>query len=543
MKRRTFLLTSLGAAGAVMLGSCSSDSDSDDPSSGGRPTVRYSGGIPFGFPSPFAYFGGPGYALMINIYDTLLQEDSNGEVLPMLARRFETSEDGLTWSFELRDDARWHDGRPFTVEDVLFSFEYYRTQTLSPQLIARPLYVTDVTATGGQGVDIRLDTPARTFGTDVASKLPMVPKHIWESIPDAAMAQELDLLVGSGPYRLEQFSQAEGAYRYVANDDWYLGRPYVEVIEFRPVADALSAILAGEIDVADTEVTGTPDDALIPFRDDPSYGILEYPTAITIPLKWNLERGGALADVRFRQACAHAIDREEIVQRVTGGNGTPGNPAYLVPTSPFAVDVPQYPFDPARANRLLDDAGYVRTGPDGVRQGPDGQPLRFTMLNVDIARAVAELVVGRLKDVGVEITPRSVPLPTLLGGADYEMAIAFDGGFGPGSDPDHLRVVYSSISPAFQHPLGYQNPAVDDLTARQLVTRDQDELADLIAQIQPLVAEDLPVLPLYYPDEFSIYRTSGFTEWNTEVVGTSLTETKRNFATGMKQGLEIRQAE
>jgi peptide/nickel transport system substrate-binding protein len=241
--------------------------------------------------------------------------------------------------------------------------------------------------------------------------------------------------------------------------------------------------------------------------------------------------------VRFRQACARAINRSDIVQRLTKGNAVIGSAGYLPPTNEYYVPVEQYPFDPEAANRMLDDAGYRRSGPGGVRQGPDGKPLRYTLTVVSGIPAVLELVTRDLKNVGVELTPKQVPLISLLGALDYEIAIGFDGGVTTGADPDHLRLVYSSKSGAFQHPPGYANPKVDDLAERQVVTLDDAERKRLVGELQRLVAQDIPVLPLYYPTEYSIFKRSTFDQWSES---TAVTEQKRNLMTGLKSGLKIR---
>jgi peptide/nickel transport system substrate-binding protein len=546
INRRTFLRTSIGGAAVIVVASCSKSSKSGTSGGGGggsltsptpRPTVRISGStVDFGAPSPFTSTAGPGYQLMIMIYDTLLQEDVDTKMLPLLAKDYTRSPDGLTYSFTLRDGLKWQDGQPLTVDDVVFTYTYFKTQPLAPQLVARPTDVVDAVATGPNTVDIHIGRPAVTFPRGVAGQLPIVPKHIWSGVADATKAQGTSMLIGSGPYRLESYTQGEGTYLFTANDGYFLGKPYVKRIEQRPQSDDLSALLANEIDVGSTDIFGVPADTLAQFRSQKAFGIQESKAAIAIPLRVNLAKGGALADVRFRQACARGINRGDIVQRLTKGNSLPGNPGYLPPGHPYYVPVQQYPFDPAAANVMLDAAGYAR-GAGGVRQGPDGKPLRFTLTVISGIPAVLELVTRDLKNLGIELTPKQVPLISLLGNLDYEMAIGFDGDLTSTSDPDHLRLVFSSKSGSFQHPTGYANPRMDDLAERQAVTLDDGERHRQVAEIQQLAAQDMPVLVLYYPTEYSIYKKSVFDQWSE---GSALTELKRNLMTGLKSGVKIR---
>ncbi len=557
LDRRTFLRTTLGTAGALVLGSCAEDgsnraqpgttlSPTDQPAP--RPTVRVAGGD-FGFPSPFLYSRGPGYWRMSYLYDTLLWKDSTGQQLPWLASRYERSADGLSHTFEIRDSVRWHDGQPLTPDDVVFSFEYFTAaQRLAPQ--GQPLFVRPqgtAQAKGGRTVEIRLDTPSATFVPSVAGAIPIIPRHIWSSVEDPTKVTDPKILVGSGPYRLESYTRGEGAYLYTANDDYFLGRPFIRRIEMRPVTDELTAILAGEIDAGGPTVGGgAQPDALAPFKNDASFDILEGPGDFTLGLYWNLAKGGALADARFRQACCRAIDRNDIVKRLVGGEGKPGNPGFLPPTNPFHVRVEQYPFDLAAANRQLDDAGYPRSGTGG-RQTPDGQPLRFPLLvGNDPVPPVADLVVNALKAVGVELSIEVVDRPTRdarTTSGDYQMAITNYGGLG--GDPDYMRRLYASRAPkTFNSAQGYANPEFDRLAQEQLSTVDEAARKRIVGRMQEIAAADVPLLPLYYPDFFHVFKKAVFDQWYYTpggfAGGVPTVYNKHAYITGLKTGLQIR---
>lgn len=566
MDRRAFLLSALGAAGAVALGSCVDDDD--DPSSGtttllgpdddpsslepvSRPTLRLPGGD-FGFPSPFVYFVGPGYFRMSYIYDTLLLVDATGELVPWLSSRYERSSDGLTYTFELRDDVRWHDGRPLTADDVVFTFDYFAAQTLPPFVIARPQDIASVKKTDERAVAFTLDKPAVTFAEVVGSRVPIVPQHIWSSIDAAASAQDPEVLVGTGPYRLESYSSGDGAYLYGANNRFFLGRPFVKRLELRPVGDELNALLAGELDAGGPDVTGAAPAALAPFRDDPTFGVLEGPLDFAVALYWNQEKGGALADRRFRRACALAINRADIVDRLLGGQGEPGNPGFLPPDHPFHVDVEQYPFDRDAANRLLEDAGYVRSGGDGPRRDRAGRALRFPLLVNADASAVVDLVVADLEAVGVELEVESADFGAATGtmtGGGYEMAITLYGNVS--GDPNYMRTLYSSTTGQkfFHSARGYADPELDRLADEQLVAFDDDDDDDgkakrrrLLARMQEIVARDVPFLHLYYPRPFLVFRKAAFDQWsytpNAGFYGSPMN--KRVLVTGLDEGVEIR---
>lgn len=547
MTRRTFVGASAGAAAAVYLGACGSSARTPDR------TVRLPGGS-FGFPSPFAYIASFGYVQMSYLYDTLLWKDASGRLLPWLARRVRRSADGRTYTFELRDGIKWHDGRPLTARDVAFTFEYFARQSLGPLLVAQPFGVSAARARSRLVAEVQLEIPAVTFLDRVAGALPIIPRHIWSSIDDAPAAQEREVLVGSGPYLLKSLSAGEGAYLFTANPRYFLGAPFIRRIELRPVEDELSALRAGEIDSADTAIEGVRPDALAPFASDDAYAIVKSTGPFAFPLIWNLGRGGALADVRFRRACALAIDRSAIVERLLGGNGVAGNPGFLPPDHPFHAPVEQYAFDPAAANRLLDAAGYRRSS-DGVRLDDRGRPLRYRIVTGNSpVPPVLDLVVPALKRIGVELKPQAVDLPTLFSRLQKSLDdIALSLYPGPGgtalnADPDTLRTFYSStLKGRLQGAQGWKDAEFDRLAQRQLVSADERERKRLIARMQQTVARDLPALALYYPTLYTVYRKQAFDRWYTTpggfAGGLEGVHNKQVFVTGAKTGTSIRRSD
>jgi peptide/nickel transport system substrate-binding protein len=543
LTRRGFVRLSAATGAAVYLGACSSPKPSSR-------TVRLPGGS-FGFPSPFGYIAGLGFVQMSYLYDSLLWKDAGGRLLPWLAHSFKRSTDGRTYTFELRDGIRWHDGRPLTADDVAFTFEYFAGQLLGPLLYAQPYGVSGARALSRLSVEVRLATPVVTFLERVAAALPIIPRHVWKSIRDAPQAQSRAVLVGSGPYRLRSFAPGEGSYLFVANEDYFLGAPYIRRVELRPVADELVALRAGEIDLALTATEGVGPDALRPFSSDDAYGILRDPGGFTFPLIWNIGRGGALADVRFRRACALAIDRKEIVTRLVGGNGVAGNPGWLPPSHPYHTDVEQYPFDLAAANRLLDDAGYRRTS-GTLRSDERGRPLRFSILtgNSPIP-PVLDLVAQALKKIGVELEAQAVDLPSMfarLQSANDDIALSLypgPGGTTVTSDPDTMRTFFSSrFADRLQGAQGWADPEFDRLASRQLVTADVPERKRLVARMQQIVARDLPALALYYPMLFTVYRREVFDRWYVTpggfAGGLEGAINKQVLVTGSKTGTKIR---
>ena len=546
MTRRTFVRGSAAAALALGLPSCGASTPA--PPVG---TVRLPGGF-FGFPSPFAYIAGPGYVQMSYLYDSLLWKDASGRLLPWLAEDFERSRGGLTYTFELRDGVRWHDGRRLTAQDVAFTFEYFARQPLGPLLVAQPLGVRAARATGPLTVEVELRRPAVTFPEAVAGALPIIPRHVWSAIDDPLRAQEKDVLVGTGPYRLGSFSIGEGSALYGAHERYFLGAPFVRRLELRPVDDELAALRAGVIDLASTPVEGGRPEALAALRSDDRYAIAEQAGSWTFPLIFNLARGGPPADLRFRRACALAIDGGAIVERILGGDGKPGNPGFLPPGHPFHADVEQYPPDRAEAERLLDEAGFRRGRDGGPRRDRGGEPLRLRLLTGNApVPPVLDLLIASLKAVGIDLEPRSVDLPTLFErtrrNADEAALTLYPGpgGTAPNADPDLLRTFFSSrVEGRLQGAQGWVDREFDRLADRQLVTADVAARRRILERMQAIVARDLPALALYYPTVSHVSRTRAFDRWYLTpggfAGGLPGVLNKHALITGRRTGLRVR---
>jgi len=518
--RRTFLGGLVGATGVVVLGGCN-NSDEAGPAPTERPTVRLAGGA-FGFPSPFAYAAGIGYYQMSLLYDTLLWKDASGQLQPWLAASVEPSPDAMSYTFVLREGITWSDGEPFTADDVVFTFDYFAKLTLPPLVVAQPRGVAKTVATDQLTVQFDLERPDVTFPEFVAGAVPIAPRHVWEGVEDPAGAFDPELLVTTGAYRLDSYEGPDQGLAYTARDDYFLGQPFVERIEMTPVGDELAALQAGELDAGGhLTLGGVRPDALEAFSSDPSFEIIQQTGTFTYPLYFNLTKGGALADVRFRQAVATAIDRADITDRLTGGTGQPGNPGFLPPDHPFHVPVEQYAFDVDAANAMLEDAGYPLPQGSRVRQGPDGEPLSFQLLFAEPNTPVAELVTQALGAIGVEATPRPAPLgPQLFGpklSGEFDLAVLpypGPGGPTPNSDPDILRQVYSAqMPPTPTNAVGYQNPDFEQLAQQQLATLSPAERQEPVAKMQHIVAEDLPLLPLYYSTTVFVFRPDVFDGW------------------------------
>lgn len=558
MKRHTFTLAGrLALAFALLLGACSdagtpsSTDESQEETTAEAPTsverVRLAGLSRFGYPSPFAWVRGPGWLVTGYIFDTLLWEDSTGEPIPWLADDWEESEDGMEWRFTLNEEARWHDGQPVTADDVVFSAEYmtegagadaagFASSGLS--------IVEEVVADGPGEVVFRLSRPSAAFEEEVAMSFLIVPEHIWADVDDPAKLRGPEATMGSGPYHLESVDEASGSLLFTANEDFYLGAPVVKRLEFVPAEDELLALQRGELDAAETALEEpVPEELLDALEANPQIGREDAEGSWNRMLFFNLDRGFPFDDVRFRHAVAYAIDRQDLVERIMFGRGEVGSPGGLAPNNPYlAEDLPTYEHDPERANELLDELGMVDTDGDGFRELPDGTPFRPQLLDsTRFSANTPEVIREYLRDVGIDIEINILDQSAADEAAaqgNYGMALVGFGGIM--GDPDTLRTRYSTDAPgsSFNKAQGYSNPQFDELAEQQQVAIDPEERRELVAEMQQIIAEDLPTLSLYVPDDTVFFDRAVLENWYF-TPGCSPcggTRNKHLFVTGQKTG-------
>lgn len=480
MLRRNWLrAVGVATAAVVLFAACNGGDDGvqDEATPASVERLRLRGG-PFGYPSPFAYVRGPGLVYAGFLFDTLIWKDSSGKAIPWLATEWQHTPDGREWRFTLREGVRWHDGRPLTAEDVVFTFQYL---TKGPGRQSGVIHsqgtdvVSEVVAEGPNRVVFRLQRPYAAFEETIAGRALITPKHVWESVAEPAKFRGPQAVMGSGPYRLESVDETAGRYLFTANQDHFLGPPHVRRLELSPAPDALRALERGEVHAGSffLEEQGPPEQALAAFRDEARFGRIDSPGEWTRALHFNMTKGFPYADKRFRQAVAYAVDRKDLVNRILLGRGEPGSLGILAPSHPMAAkDLPAYEHNVERAKSLLDEMGLKDANGDGNRDLPGGQRFAPPLLTSSQFNAkTAELVKEYLRQVGIDVRIDTLDGPSADAATTrgaYDMALIGYGGLG--GDPDFpLRLRLSSRVPArsFFNVLGYQNPRYEDLATRQ----------------------------------------------------------------------------
>lgn len=499
-------------------------------------TLRLPGGGYWGHPSPFGFSRGPGYMRASLIFDTLVWRDASGQTIPWLATGWAQSDDGLTWTFTLREGVTWHDGQPLTVDDVVFSIQTYLDHPELVWFVAQAGMIDSVAAVGDNQVAITLKQPYAPFLQTTAEALFIFPQHIWENVEDPKAYAGPDAFIGSGAYRLVEYSQAEETYLFEANPDFFLGAPYVKRIEFVPTSDNILALINGDIAAFD-KFGGITEDMLAPFQTEP-FEVRVAPGEWGMFLYFNLEKDTPLQDVRVRQAIAHAVDREALLERVLFGFGEVGSPGFLPPANPFYnPDLPEYAFDLEAAKALLDEAGY------------DGAPIKLSYSTdwIMASPRVVEIIENGLSAIGIpieHIVMDQASIDAAASQGDYEMMLVGYGGLG--GDPDLLRRTFATASQmsGFARARGYNNPDFDALAAAQINLSDPAERRAVLGEMQTILARDLPVLPLYTTARVVVFNAGVFDNWYFTPGGWGggipMPYNKHQFITGMQTGLDIR---
>jgi peptide/nickel transport system substrate-binding protein len=480
------------------------------------------------------------------VYSTLIDIDFDGNYIPDLARSWTVSDDGLTWTFNLAPDAKWSDGTPVTAEDVAFTLLAYRDWGSFGYMSGYTANFADVQAVDEHTVVVTLAEPIGNMESQVLYCY-ILPKHIWGQFAgkvDAALAFTNEELVGSGPFRLAEYAQGE-FFRLEAVKDHYGRPPVIDGVIFQTYAnqDALvQALRAGELDMItelpSTVVPSLRNEAGITVATGTSRSLRDYIFNLSSPETCPVDEGGicsghpALRDIVVRQAMAHAVDKAQIIEVAEGGLAAPG--LGLVPAALgdfYASELQDYAFDIPLANQMLDDAGYLDTDGDGIRECPAGMDCGSRQLDIvmqipsDIGAGPreAELLSAWWGQIGIKMTPQVLEADTVTANCcpafDYDMLM-----WGWGSDVDPSFIL--SIPKSDEIPTGlnetcYSNPEYDRLYAEQAVEVDHAKRVEIIHKMQQIMLNDLPYIIPYYQPEVQAFRNDRFAGWPVPAEGSN----------------------
>ena len=434
------------------------------------------------------------------IYQGLLRYSFDLKPLPVLAKSWTISPDGLVYTFNLEPDVTWHDGERFTADDVVFS-----TTKMLPETHARWRGMYDrckeITAIDPHTVRFVLKQP---FGAFISAFLqngcPMMPKHIYDGKGDFRSNPANATPIGTGPFKLAEWRK--GSFIRLARNDkyWKPGQPYLDEIVYEVVPDSAQRVAAIESSRVDMVQNNDIEYFDVPrLKDLPQLDFFTKGNEAISPISWkdiNL-RLPKFQDKRFRKAMMYALDRQFIVDNLYFGLGKVANGP--IATSARYYDdatLVKYPYDPQRAIALMDEMG-LKPDPRGIRQHVNIIALPYG----EVWTRQAELVKQQFGKVGIDVTIETTDAAGFLqrdSNWDFELCFNFLSQF---MDPA-LGVARTYISSNIRKGVistnveGYSNPEVDDLFARAAVTPSEQEAQKLYSQVQHIISDDVPVLYL-----------------------------------------------
>jgi peptide/nickel transport system substrate-binding protein len=440
---------------------------------------------------------------------------------PGLAESWEGSDDGLTYTYTLREGLQWSDGTPLTAEDIAWTINTSRDQGWTNHVATTANL--DAVAVDERTVEITSSVPDPKLPTmDVY----IVPKHIWEPIaPDGEAVTAYEALegVGSGPFVIEEY-QPEQFVRMRANPNYWQGEPAVDTVVFQVYTnpDAMVAALqAGELDA----IHDVPEQSMATLDEDPNIvTVAGYQGGFDeLAINGGAAEGQphpALLDPVVRRAIGMALDKEAVIEDVLAGFGEPATTISPSADPSWVPDLPDdvvIPFDVAGANALLDEAGYVDNDGDGVREMPGGGDnivLRHGV-NTDSTTytAIGELFPSWMEAIGI-----GVELESYDGGQLFEIIVngdydTFVWGWTPFVDPDPMLSYFTADQLGNYNDANWSDPAYDALYVEQNQELDPDRRKEIVHEMLQLFYESGVYYPLYYSPDLQAYRTDRFEGW------------------------------
>ncbi|MCG5486111.1 MAG: peptide ABC transporter substrate-binding protein [Sinorhizobium meliloti] len=448
-------------------------------------------------------------AVHFSVFDALFRMDAKGVLQPNLAAEVPSqknggiSEDGLNWRIRLRDDVRWHDGQPFTAEDVKFTIELITNPKFRAWRTGGHALVRDITVVSPTELTWRMEEVFAPYLSFLAETF-IVPKHILgkEADPNATAFSQAP--VGTGAFKWAQ-RVAGDHIELVANEDYFGEGPYLERLVFKYVPDMTvlyTQFRSGDIDLVDQAYI-TAD---------------HYEEASKLPERVvSLETGASLEsiylnlgkpqfkDPAVRQALYAALDRTAIIDGIYYGVGTLTESFMPQESYYYNPDLPAQEFNLDRARKILDDAGWV-PGSDGIR-AKDGVRLSFTNSTTagnNLREQVQQYLQQTFAEIGIEMTISNMPSAVMWG--DFWLKSQFDSAIAGvtyliAADPDATNRLHSKAIGAQggkgSNTAQYSNPEVDALLDKGTRTFDPEARRPIYHRIQEIVRQDLPFLPLY----------------------------------------------
>jgi len=427
------------------------------------------------------------------LYDSLVFIENDGSLSPALAESWEVSDDGTTYTFNLRQDVTFHNGEPFTAEAVVFSWEQGRKP--ENEWFNYWENATNVEAVDTYTVQITTDGPQPLFLREMAQNWPMIPPQYFQEVGEEGFLQNP---VGTGPFQLVEWAQGDRIVMEKNPDYWREGFPLIDSLIFRPIPESstrVAAIQTGEVDI----VTRLSAEEAASLEGAQGIEVVSYPVNRSYYIAFNNLTTGVgepTEDVQVRLAMNYAVDVDAIIDALFNGYARPATGMVTPGEWGYDETLEPYGYDPDRARELLVEAGY----PDGFSMGfacPIGAYTNFEQ--------VCEAVQGYLADVGIE-----TELELMESGAywDLEAAKELPPLFGDSwstVEGEALARLNGSLRGFDASYAAWEDPVITELLQEIETTVDDNARAELYVELQRYMQENPPFIYLYEPVTFEAY--------------------------------------
>ncbi len=459
--------------------------------------------------NPAVTTSGNTHTVADQIFNGLVGLDDQLNPVPELAASWEVSEDGKVYTFKLQPGVQWHDGQPFTSADVKFSFEEALIKFHSRTKAGLEKIIQSIETPDESTVVFTFTQPYGPLLQRLnVTEAPIIPRHIYEGKDLQNDPANLSP-VGTGPFKFVEYAKGDHVTLERNPNYFRADLPYLDRVIFRIIPEANTAVLAleqGEVDY----ISSVPGSDLERLRGN---------TELTLAQGFGGPGGSLCQDtlipnltkapfdkLEVRQAFYHALDRQFLVERVYFGQGAPSTgPISRQMEWAYTDDVTTYPFDIARANALLDQAGLPR--------GADGNRFTVTFTHASSFSRLGEAMREQLSQAGINLELESLDfnaaVEKVFNQKDFDLGVA---SYCNGPDPEiGVRRVYVStnIGPIpFSNGAGYKNEQVDQLLNQAAALTDRAERAELYAQMQKIITDDLPYFWLVDSQGFRAHRAT-----------------------------------
>lgn len=405
-----------------------------------------------------------------------------------LAESVTPSEDYMTYTVKLKKNLKWHDGKPITVDDVIFTMQKILDEKQNSFL--RELFIIDgkpVTVNKVDDTTVEFKLPALTmaFMGSLTQVCP-IPKHVFENETDLSKSTKNDAPIGSGPFKFKEFNKGESV-TLVRFDDYVGGKPHLDSVVFRVIADANSANVAlqnGEIAAKYIQ----PKDAE-KYKKDSNFKLVIYDEGMLSNMVFNMNNN-TLASKEVKQAIAYAINKDELI-KASYVSEDYAQKAYTILTPDvlyYTENVNHYDNNETKAKELLDKAGV--------------KDLKLNLAYMNSSKedeSKALVVQQNLKKIGVEVTlaplERGAFLKKFLDPKNNEWDLAFNG-FVMGSEPDSYKSIF--MTGQIYNTSKYSNKEIDDLWNKGVIEKDKAKRQAIYEELQKKIVDDMPLYPIAY---------------------------------------------